>query len=77
MCALNIAEVFPSRSEALVVLLLLFPTNNVSVHYTVTLQAGPQKDNFPGGTKVDTGPPKFYWAPQNLSGAHAVKSFFA
>ena len=33
------------------------------------LCAGPQREIFPGGTKVDTGPP-------NVIGAHAVKSFF-
>ena len=37
MCALNVAEVFLSRSEASVVPLLPFPTNNVSVQYSVTL----------------------------------------
>ena len=34
----------------------------------IGFQAGPQRENFPGGTKVDTGP-KSYWA-------HAVKAFF-
>ena len=37
MCALNVAEVFPSRSEASVVPLPPFTTNNVSVQYSVTL----------------------------------------
>ena len=38
--------------------------------------SGPQRENFPGGTKVDTGAPKSYWAPPSFIGAHAVKSFF-
>ena len=35
--------------------------------------AGPQRENFPGGTKVDTkfpnliGPPKPYWGPMPLN----------
>ena len=41
----------------------------------LTLVAGPQRENFPVGTKVDTGP-QILLGPQALSGAHAVKSFF-
>ena len=33
------------------------------------------KRKFPGGTKVDTGPPNLI-GPPSLIGAHAVKSFF-
>ena len=42
----------------------------------IHLSPGFQRENFPGGTKVDTGAPKSYWAPQTLSEAHVVKSFF-
>ena len=34
----------------------------------------PQRENFPGGTKVDTWPPN-HIAPPSLIGDHAVKSF--
>ena len=34
ICGLNVTEVFPSWSEASIVPLLPFPTNNVSVQYT-------------------------------------------
>ena len=37
---------------------------------------GPQRENFPGGTKVDTGPPNLIGPPPSRIGAHAVKSFF-
>ena len=37
--------------------------------------SGPQRENFPGGTKVDTVTRNFI-APPSLIGAHAVKSFF-
>ena len=37
--------------------------------------AGPQRENFSGGTEVDTGPPNLFGSP-SLIGPHAVKSFF-
>ena len=38
-------------------------------------RSGPQRETFPGGTKVDTGPPNLIASPSFI-GAHAVKSFF-
>ena len=40
--------------------------------------AGPQRENFPGATKVDTDfGPKSYRAPQALSGPMSLNHFFA
>ena len=39
------------------------------------LLPGPQRENFTGGTKVDTGPPNLIGSPKPYWG-HAVKSFF-
>ena len=41
----------------------------------VGLYAGPQRENFPGGTKIDTGPPNLI-EPSSPIGAHAVKLVF-
>ena len=37
--------------------------------FFVMVRAGPQREKFSGGTKVNTGPP-------SLIRAHAIKSFF-
>ena len=36
--------------------------------YRMAPQAGPQREIFPGGTKIDTGPPNLIGLPQALSG---------
>ena len=38
--------------------------------------AGPQREIFPGGTKVDTGPPNLIGPPKPYRAGHVVKSFF-
>ena len=48
---------------------------NVLEQAKVRLEVGPQRENFPGGTKVNTGPQNLIGTP-SLIGAHAVKSFF-
>ena len=39
-------------------------------------RAGPQREKFPGGTKINIGPPNLI-GPPSLIGALAIKSFFS
>ena len=39
--------------------------------------AGPERENFPGGTKVDTGPPNLIGPPQALSGPMPLNYFLS
>ena len=40
-------------------------------------QPGPQRENFPGGTKVDTGPPNFIEPPKPYRGPMPLNHFLS
>ena len=70
-------ERFKARAytDLLVPILFLHEKYNKSYVKLRQEHAGPLRENFPGGTKVDTGP-QILLGPPSLIGAHAVRSFF-
>ena len=40
-----------------------------------SMYAGPQRENFPGGTKVDTGPPNLIGPPSLIGGLMPLNHF--
>ena len=55
---------------------LILDTHHACLRICVCVwEAGPQKENFPGGTKVDTGPSNLIGGPQALSGPTPLSHF--
>ena len=50
-------------------------TIDTDQHIKLPLQPGPQRENFPGVTKIDIDP-QILLGPPSLIGAHAVKPYF-
>ena len=48
-----------------------------AAHLFIYLLSGPHRENFPGGTKVDTGPPNLIGPPQALSGPMPLNHFLS
>ena len=57
-------NVLCKMASIMVVNLVITVLNCIDIIITT---AGPQRENFPGGTKVDNWAPKSYWAPQALT----------
>ena len=53
----------------------IWSSDNAFVFAAEDLRSGPQRENFPGGTKVDSGPPNVI-GPPSLIEAHGIKSIF-